>query len=480
MHKLLDASIGKTPLEELVDAGVLAAGQPVRFTYCADGVCEHEFRGVVRRDGIELDGETMSVSFSAVRCLHGLGEQKAINGWMAWRTDDDLFLGELYQAHMDGVTPLTGPKPFSEQFYQYPAARDVVFVFGAGASYAEGAPLRTDILPMILERPDEELRRSAAYQVAAQFLRDNFVWDRELAVYPSFEEVFGFLDYFIQKNESLSRKYPLAAITEIKEALIKLTHHAISSSTPAASRVYRLFWEAVNRYNHNVSVITLNYDTCIEDAFLHMFPRNMYMDYRLDLANYDYSGEAEARNWWVNPREPIICPEHMRPVAIKLIKLHGSLNWKYCSCCNQVLLTPFDKSIDLGLADAPVHPDRPGLAWPRCSRDGSEYHTLLVPPSHLKNLTHPVISSLFIEASRELRRARKVVFVGYSLPESDVHLRAILKKSLLPGTEVCVINPDSSPAMRFRYGAFAEKVDLISRPFEELAQDESVWRGILS
>ncbi len=480
MDKLLAGSIGKTPLEDLVDAGILVPGQKVRFCYrTADGR-QQEFQALVRRGGIELDGDLMSVSFAAVQCIRQLGELKAINGWMAWRTEDDVFLGEHYRAYMDGVTPQTGTKRYSECFYQYPGTRDVVFVFGAGASYAEGAPLRTDILPMILDRPDRELRRSAAHQVVARFLRDNFVWDRELMVYPSFEEVFGFLDYFIQKNESLSRNYPPSVIVEIKEALIKLTHHAISSSTPAASRVYRLFWEAVNRHNHNVSVITLNYDTCIDDAFLHMFPRNMYLDYRLDLANYDYSDEVEARNWWVNPREPILCLEHMLPVAIKVIKLHGSLNWKYCSCCNQVLLTPFDKSIDLGLPAGPDASGQPGLAWPRCTRDGSEYHTLLVPPSHLKDLTHPVISSLFIEASRELRRARKVVFVGYSLPESDVHLRAILKKSLRPQTEVIVINPDSSPAMRFRYGAFSEKVELITHPFEELVQDESTWRGLLS
>ena len=32
---------------------------------------------------------------------------------------------------------------------------------------------------------------------------------------------------------------------------------------------------------------------------------------------------------------------------LKLLNLHGSLNWKYCNCCNQTLLTPWDRTIDL-------------------------------------------------------------------------------------------------------------------------------------
>jgi hypothetical protein len=34
-----------------------------------------------------------------------------------------------------------------EQFLKYESERDVLFIFGAGASYADGAPLQADLLP---------------------------------------------------------------------------------------------------------------------------------------------------------------------------------------------------------------------------------------------------------------------------------------------------------------------------------------------
>ena len=85
----------------------------------------------------------------------------------------------------------------SEKYYQYPSRRDVVFIFGAGASYADGAPLQEDILPLILETKNRELCDSFIHKVIKEFLVDNFIWDKDTGYYPTLEEVFGFIDYFI-------------------------------------------------------------------------------------------------------------------------------------------------------------------------------------------------------------------------------------------------------------------------------------------
>ena len=478
--------IGETPLEALINDGQLEIGQKVVFKYTSEAGKEEVFEGSLQKDGIFVDGHVYSISYSAVYFMKKVGDQRAINGWLAWQTEGGEYLAEVYQRFRDKKPLLNHSRSYSEKFYQYPGRRDVVFIFGAGASYASGAPLQKDILPLILESESKELLESPIHKVIKEFISNNFIWDKDSGYYPTLEEVFGFLDYFIQKRETLNRKYSTRMIIEIREALIKLTHYIISSTKASPSNVYRLFWEAVYRYNKNISTITVNYDTHLEDAFLHMFPRNIYLDYCLSLANYDYSNEVDARNWWVNPREPVLCLGNAEPISIKIIKIHGSLNWKYCNCCNQILLTPLDKKIDLGIGDSSwksrIHEETPGagLVGRTCSRDDNEYQTLLVPPSHLKDLSHPVNSRLFIETSEEIRRAEKVVFIGYSLPEVDVHVKAILKKSLIPQTKIFAINIDSSNEFRFRYRGLSKNIEFIHCSFEKFVQDEELVKKVFT
>ena len=478
--------IAKMPLEELIDAGILKVGQKVVFRYTPESGGDLSFNGYIRRNGIEVNGQLFSISYSAVCCLKSIGDQKGINGWLAWQVEDGRCLIEVYQDYRKEKCPPLSSRNYIEKYYRYPRQRDVVFIFGAGASYTEGAPLRKDILPYILESNDPDLQGSSIYAITKEFLSDNFIWDKSVGYYPELEEVFGFLDYFIQKGESLNRKYSLRRIIEIKESLIKLIHYIISSTIPSANKFYRMFWEAIYEYNTNISIITLNYDTYLEDGFLHMFPRNMYLDYCFSLGNYDHSDEIDANNWWINPREPVLCLENVEPVSIKIIKIHGSLNWKYCNCCNQVLLTPFDKKSDLGIDDTSwkKKPDdkyhtRRNVAGMRCSRDGNEFQTLLIPPSHMKNLSHPVISRLFIESSEEIRKAKKVVFVGYSLPELDVHMRAILKKSLRPETKIFVVDVNTSYEFQFHYSGLSRNIEFIPYSFQDFVNDKILLKKIL-
>jgi hypothetical protein len=233
-------------------------------------------------------------------------------------------------------------------------------------------------------------------------------------------------------------------------------------------------------------VITLNYDTFLEDAFAFMYPLHSYLDYCIHIMNYDYKEHVGSANWWVNPREAMPSWEGKEPVSIKLIKVHGSLNWKYCNCCNQVLLTPWEKKISLGGEDRSPEAGRQGgkrtsgSSAYRCPADDTEFQTLIVYPSHLKNLSHPVISNLFIEASQEIRRSRKIVFVGYSLPEADIHIRAILKRSLSDASKIVVVDINESDSFRANFGGLSKDVTYVKSSFEGLVADHEMMKEMLS
>jgi hypothetical protein len=76
-----------------------------------------------------------------------------------------------------------------------------VFIFGAGACYPDGVPLQHDLIPLILEERDPQLKGSRVSKKIRRFLTRNFSHGGK---YPSLEEVFGFINFFVANDMSLS------------------------------------------------------------------------------------------------------------------------------------------------------------------------------------------------------------------------------------------------------------------------------------
>lgn len=361
------------------------------------------------------------------------------------------------------------------QFHRCPDRKDVIFVFGAGASYADGAPLQKEILPIIMSGGLEDIINSPTGKLVREFIADNFAWNEEAKAYPTLETVFGFLDYFISQDEHLSAKYSNTTIRTVKEGLIKLIHYVISEKTNRQAKIYQSFWETVFKYNPNVSILTLNYDTLLEEAFKSLYPDDGYIDYGIYLMNYEMHQETG----WINPEDSLPAGTGQRPVTTKIMKAHGSLNWKYCNCCNQVLLTPWDTKINLycgrfSQSDTP----ETGPAKYRCPVDGSEFETLIIPPSHIKKISHPIISQILNEALREIRWCKKIVFVGYSFPDADVHFKALFKKSLLEDKEIVVVNRSSNEKLKLNYLSLSKNISFIKNSFADFIKGQALIEEI--
>ena len=368
----------------------------------------------------------------------------------------------------------------SEQYLKHAPTRDVVFVLGAGASYGDGVPLQRDILPVLLDGRLPHLQDSVMGRQVREFIDANFYVNAEKKEFPKLEAVFGFLDYFIAQRESLNARYTYEEIVLIKENLIKIIHYIVDERSNRESPFYHLFWEAIARYNRNVSIITFNYDTLLEQAFAPLYPGTGYIDYCIHLMNYDKHDALREFQFWINPREPVLAESDEDPASFKIIKLHGSLNWKYCNCCNQALLTTWDRGIDLdsGSFVGYTQPEQKAYDY-MCPLDGTEFQTLILPPSYVKILNNPVISQLFSEASREIRVTRRIVFIGYSLSDGDVHIKALFKKHLRPDVDLVAINPKASVSVRHRYSALSRNTRFRRMTFEDLVQNEAFMRKLL-
>jgi NAD-dependent SIR2 family protein deacetylase len=354
--------------------------------------------------------------------------------------------------------------------YSYPKRRAALLILGAGASHADGLPLQRDLLPFILTTEDQELAGSASGAQVRDFVTTWFSISPETEAFPTLEEVFGFIDVAIVHSVDLSATWTVEALGHVRRSLEQCIHFAIHHLREGYGHNYAAMWQTLDQANHNVSIVTLNYDSSMEEAFDPLFP-NSLIDYCLPFMNYEAPPGVDAFDWWVNPRDPSDY-QAQGAQAYKILKLHGSLNWRYCRSCRGVLLTPWNTEIDLAHghfskieygAPAPVITEKP-LTCPYCQ---TSFEGLVLPPSYVKNLSHPVVSALTTEAVREAQIADRAIFIGYSFPSADVHVKALLARCIRT-TSVKVIDPWLSNETKARYASVSDDVEFIEAGFEDV------------
>jgi hypothetical protein len=151
--------------------------------------------------------------------------------------------------------------------------------------------------------------------------------------------------------------------------------------------------------NHD-TVITLNYDTMLDSA-LHRAGWDPTRGYGL-------TGNSKKKVEWVrlaSAEQPLL--------DVKLLKLHGSLNW---------FVKGSQADLKKVFSSKPVRVTRPRR------NEISGHIRQIVPPLYGKIFEHSHWQALWTEAFRALCEAEVVVVVGCSLVATDFHLRALLSQ----------------------------------------------------
>jgi hypothetical protein len=82
--------------QDLINAGLLSEGQLLLMDYKPKTGQRQSFTGIVRKDGIEVDGKIYSPSYAALYCLHKVNSSlKSRNGWQTWKTNEGVLLSSL-------------------------------------------------------------------------------------------------------------------------------------------------------------------------------------------------------------------------------------------------------------------------------------------------------------------------------------------------------------------------------------------------
>jgi NAD-dependent SIR2 family protein deacetylase len=316
-----------------------------------------------------------------------------------------------------------------------------VFFIGAGASAADGFPVTRDLMSALayaVDRYDPEdshthrlyeylhtvygvsgraIRSAAAAWLAFLGKRGRIAAQPSL---PSIIEMLSVLDIVCQEGLSLGpaagRRRARSAhrnldSLELRRVRDRVQQALIEQFTALQRRRRPSTFEAfVRTLGPTDVVITTNWDLLLDRALDKRFgpPRDA------SAFGAPQAGLERARSGGGQRSRP-------RPL---LLKLHGSLNWLWCTQCGGMTI---DLRRRRPAGREAVHDDPYGFRCP-C---GGQFTGLIVTPTFLKRYENHHIGAVWNRALASLIQAPAWTFIGYSLPEDDVAIRALLLKALV-------------------------------------------------
>lgn len=286
------------------------------------------------------------------------------------------------------------------------AIKNVIFL-GAGASKADGAPLQGDLFSVFFAEQFSHSSETELKIKIQNFFQEYFGIqpDNTNPTYPTFEEVLGILEFALSREEQFKGNLSIADLVDIRKSLIMMIAVILDRKLRGSAHYHR---KLVNKLKDNNTLqetcfVSLNYDILIDNAIAEVHP-DFDLDYGIDFTNYSRDDD------WHKPSSKI---------AVKLFKLHGSLNWLYCPICNSLTLTPKKK----GVCKLLYNPDECS-----CLHCNSSTVPIIIPPTYFKVMSNYYLREVWHKTEEVLRTAEKLIFCGYSFPDADIHVKYLLKR----------------------------------------------------
>jgi NAD-dependent SIR2 family protein deacetylase len=338
-----------------------------------------------------------------------------------------------------------------------------VYILGAGFSKGADAPMQYELVKEIFEiqkkTPSEFHDRK--FDQFRDFIQDTMCLQLNDLESIALEDLFTPIDRCILDNIAY-RNVSITKLKEIREIIYYLIGKTIEIKLRGKSASFinkfatHLVQSASQRMNHNfsqvdpVAVISTNWDILLDQAIKREIEKNhsskAVVDYCCYISSY-------------NPNDETIKPGLQKlgegGFNVKLLKLHGSLNWLHCPRCMRIYVS-FEQKIAAEMIDTKKchHCEK------NFTHDHAHYLTSnLIMPTFLKDLSNPQYKIIWQNAGIELSEADKIVFIGYSLPLADFEMRQLLSRMVRTNAEIKVVdkgsdNNPSTESMKLRYRSF--------------------------
>ncbi|OPY59049.1 MAG: hypothetical protein A4E55_00418 [Pelotomaculum sp. PtaU1.Bin035] len=315
-----------------------------------------------------------------------------------------------------------------------------VYVFGAGASAAEGAPVLRDFLK-IAYRFFKEENYSTELDIVWEFLKHfhgsgtMIRHADELDRFPGLEEIFNIVDWSLLQNQAFSIRFSRARLHELKTALVKLISMTLDKSLHSYNGIHQSFVSEVIRGGEEISTfISLNYDIVLDNAIR-------------------TTGYAPEYGFYGNHSDHQDCRR-----GIPLYKLHGSLNWSFCPLCGEIS-EHNEKVAHL------LFKDKFSITCLNCGSDNSQ--AIIIAPTLYKSYNINRLQNIWDCAGKSISLSDRLVFIGYSLAPADTSIIATIKRALNTRNkkrEIVVINPNEEVCRRYKQ-IFGESCRVLCQKF---------------
>ncbi len=331
--------------------------------------------------------------------------------------------------------------------------RKNVYILGAGASVQAGAP----VLRNFLDRAQALYLdpKSALTDDDRGRLRQVFNWQKKMDLgrahvemdLDNLEDLFGLVDLQCQIGNSEASQVREALTFLIEKTLRLLVqrehrHLRAAGYLQFAKLVTRreqdprtkVWWTPQKRQGARDAIITLNYDTVVEEALSLV---DADVDYNID--------------------------DGIRENATPVLKLHGSINWRMCTerGCGRII---------------PISQEVPNVPCPA----GGPHHkttTLIVPPTWNKGSANGAIGRVWARAHHELVEAHRWIIIGYSAPPSDRFFQYLLGSARAENEHLEIVsvfnyarNEQEQAAIRGHYESLFTKSFVARRLHFELGE----------
>ena len=337
-----------------------------------------------------------------------------------------------------------------------------VYILGAGFSKNENAPLQSEIIREIFKIKIKDLRLNyrklyTRYRNDFKvFLSEIMFIDESKFEYLSLEDIYTPIDRCIMDNLSFRNIAPKELIEmrqKINGLIILMLDYKLHLTRPKGSHVEKFTDYLIKMRKQYVkddpyAIISTNWDILVDTSLRNKIePTEGVVDYCCNPTAYDAN----------EPIIPGLSAIEMNLYNVKLLKLHGSMNWLQCKRCQRLFVTFFEKIAIDEYVTKPICRECDRNFSNELTSDGGGFlSSLLIMPTLLKDLNNFQLKLIWQNAGIELSEASKIIFMGYSFPLADFELRQLLARNVRHNSAIEVVLSTEDKPTSSNYQSSAE------------------------
>ena len=345
--------------------------------------------------------------------------------------------------------------------------KKTVYILGAGFSVDAKAPSQENILMKCFEKNNENANsfKPKTIKKLKEFLKSNFLLDDDSKMGKmSLEDIFTPLDRSISEKSTfrgLDANAINSEIENIQYIIGKTISLCIDNNECEYIKKFAkyLIGKSKLRSNENysncdpVAVISTNWDIILDNAIYRQLQIIRNENIKASIGVVDYCCHVSSFYKDDTSVKPGLRVLGECGFIVKLIKLHGSLNWLQCNRCMR-LYVAFGEKIAINEKRNDCR---------HCKKNFNKKNSLIpnaIMPTFVKDLSNPQYKLIWQNAGIEISEANKIVFIGYSLPYADFEMRQLLTRMMRDDVEIEVVTKPSSEndpeleALKKKYNSF--------------------------